>query len=402
MFAAHAGSREVRASHPMTSGPARLGQKGLQMLCRPGQSKDVDNIAPRSIMSDTPPSKRIRRDASLTMEQLRVLAALREGRNVFATGPAGVGKSYLIKRALECAPNPAATYVTATTGVAAINIGGATLHSFAGIRDGRGTLAKLLGRARGDPAASARWRTCRLLIIDEISMLDADLLERIDGVARAIRNRPHSPFGGVQLLLTGDLLQLPPVGSRDPSCPPPLLAFQSPAWAALDLVTVPLTIVFRQRDPSFAAMLAEVRLGRCSAATLDALRARVGTCPAPGVVATRLRARRNEVDAINNRAFASLPGEVHTFRAMDEGPDVAQWPCPAPAVLHLRVGCAVLLLKNLDVAAGLSNGSQGVVVDFLDPDEGGYPLVTMWQLGKRSQIVTCLRHSRRHWEQHGR
>jgi ATP-dependent DNA helicase PIF1 len=336
-------------------------------------------------------AKRARPNPSaLTADQQRVLDALHAGRNVLATGPAGVGKTFLIQHVVENARNPGTTFLTATTGVAAVQLGGATLHAFAGIRDGTASLSRMISRIRTDSAAARRWRLCDLLIVDEVSMLDADLLERVDGIARAVRNQPRLPFGGVQLLLTGDFCQLPPVGPRShpeyaegtacalpPPCgtpPPPRLAFQSPAWEAIDPVVVSLTTVFRQqRDPLFAAMLAEIRLGRCSEASLETLRTRVGVPPPTDAVVTRLRARCQDVEIINARAFdtmsrvhpigRSLIGSttpIHSFTALDEGPDVLHgWTCPAPPILHLRMGSSVLLLKNLDVYSTPPGSERG-------------------------------------------
>ena len=112
-----------------------------------------------------------------------------------------------------------------------MNIEGTTLHMFCGVRDGRGTRVELVARVRADPGAYERWRTCRLLVVDEVSMLDADLLERLDAVARAIREVPERSFGGMQVLLLGDFLQLPPVGPRvhpdHGASPAPRMAFQN-------------------------------------------------------------------------------------------------------------------------------------------------------------------------------
>lgn len=154
-----------------------------------------------------------------------------------------------------------------------------------------------------------------------------------------------------------------------------------------------LSVIFRQRDPAFTALLAEVRAGRCSGATLALLRGRVGIRPPEGHVATKLRARCREVDAINASAFDALCGEVREFAAQDEGPEAAQLVCPAPALLRLRVGCVVLLLKNVDVASGLCNGAQGTVQGFATEAEGGHPLVAFGD-GKPRPIApaqwTCM------------
>ena len=127
---------------------------------------------------------------------------------MFLTGGAGTGKSFLLRRIVSTLP-PNSTFVTASTGVAACHIGGYTLHSFAGIGTVPGTDEENVARAsREGPAA--KWRHFSHLIIDEISMVDGQLFDQLEYVARAIRGN-QKPFGGIQLILTGDFFQLPPV-----------------------------------------------------------------------------------------------------------------------------------------------------------------------------------------------
>ena len=147
----------------------------------------------------------------LSAEQSNVLEMVKSGESVFFTGSAGTGKSYLLRRIISTLP-PETTYPTASTGAAACLIGGTTLHSFAGIGSGGGSLEKCISLASRDQHAQT-WRKCRCLIIDEISMVDADLFDKIEGVARAVR-RSKEHFGGIQLVVCGDFLQLPPV-SKD-------------------------------------------------------------------------------------------------------------------------------------------------------------------------------------------
>lgn len=144
----------------------------------------------------------------LSAEQARVLQAVKNGENVFFTGSAGTGKSYLLKRVVSSMP-PETTYCTASTGAAASLVGGTTLHAFAGIGTGNGTVEQCIRLASRDYHAS-NWRKCRCLIIDEISMIDGDFFDKMEEVARAVR-KSQKPFGGLQLVVCGDFLQLPPV-----------------------------------------------------------------------------------------------------------------------------------------------------------------------------------------------
>ena len=152
-----------------------------------------------------------RKIPELTSEQLEVLRAVQQGKNVFFTGSAGTGKSYLLKRIIGSLP-PSSTFATASTGVAACHIGGTTLHAFAGIGDGVADLEACITMA-SKHLKMERWRRCRHLIIDEISMVDANYFDKIETVARKVR-QCERPFGGIQLVICGDFLQLPPV-SRD-------------------------------------------------------------------------------------------------------------------------------------------------------------------------------------------
>ena len=150
-------------------------------------------------------------NSKFSSEQLKVLEMVRKGESVFFTGSAGTGKSYLLKQIMGILP-PESTFATASTGSAACQIGGMTLHSFAGIGTGIAPIEQCIAQASRQHRA-AQWRKCQCLIIDEISMIDADYFDKLDAVAKAVR-KSKRPFGGIQLVLCGDFLQLPPV-SKD-------------------------------------------------------------------------------------------------------------------------------------------------------------------------------------------
>lgn len=147
----------------------------------------------------------------LSKEQTQVLQAVKNGESIFFTGSAGTGKSYLLRRIISSMP-PESTFCTASTGAAASLVGGTTLHAFAGIGTGSGSIEQCIRLAsREYPAAN--WRKCQCLIIDEISMIDGEFFDKLETVARAVR-KSRKPFGGIQLVVCGDFLQLPPV-ARD-------------------------------------------------------------------------------------------------------------------------------------------------------------------------------------------
>ncbi|XP_021092741.1 ATP-dependent DNA helicase PIF1 isoform X1 [Heterocephalus glaber] len=278
-----------------------------------------------------PPSK-----PQLSEEQAAVLRVVLKGQSVFFTGSAGTGKSYLLKRILGSLP-PTGTVATASTGVAACHIGGTTLHAFAGIGSGQAPLAQCVALAQR-PGVRQGWLSCRRLVIDEISMVEADLFDKLEAVARAVRQQ-DKPFGGIQLIICGDFLQLPPVtkGSQ-----PPRFCFQAKSWRKCVPVTLELTEVWRQADTAFISLLQAVRLGRCSDEVTRQLRAtaahKVGR---DGIVATRLCTHQDDVALTNERRLQELPGEVHSFKALDSHPELARTldaQCPVSWLLQLKLG----------------------------------------------------------------
>ncbi|GMF52285.1 unnamed protein product [Phytophthora fragariaefolia] len=230
----------------------------------------------------TSPLRPDHKNTSLTAEQERVLQIVAQGKNVFFTGSAGTGKSFLLQHLLKhgCGHAMGRVFATATTGIAAYNIGGMTLHHFAGIdpraHTSRQELLKQVARKKD---AVTRWKLVRVLVIDEISMLDGRLFDDLEAVARQIR-RNSAFFGGIQLILSGDFFQLPPVGRRaggqtGEAVPlPPLLCFESNAWIRGITETVMLKEIFRQRDDEFVRILNAFRVGRPTPAMIKKLNER--------------------------------------------------------------------------------------------------------------------------------
>ena len=319
--------------------------------------------------------------AGLNAGQRSTFARALAGHNVFVTGAAGTGKSFLMRSitdALEEA-RPGGVAVTAPTGIAASHIGGTTIHSWAGVGLGKGDAAKLVEKVCSTGAACARWRQTTTLVIDEVSMLDGQLFGALDAVGRAVRGSSR-PFGGLQLILCGDFYQLPPVSLAWAG-----FAFQSSAWAAAAVATCVLTEIVRQQgDARFIALLNEVRVGVCSADTA----AQLARChvskkarPTDGILPTRLYCRNVNVDAENATHLAALPGHAERFAARDvfkREPSTADdekklrdaLEKKAAASLDLKVGAQVILTKNWP-DMNLVNGSRGIVVSFTVKNVGG-------------------------------
>eukprot|EP01046_Picozoa_sp_COSAG06_P006728 COSAG06_NODE_320_length_17586_cov_9.121347_12_plen_764_part_00 len=312
--------------------------------------------------------------ASLGKEQLRVMDAVVErGASVFFTGNAGTGKSFLLRAIVEELQRrrPRGVFVTASTGIAAANVGGTTLHSFAGIGLGEDDAATMERMLKAKPRA--RWREAQVLVIDEISMLDGVLMDKLDSLARMVRRQPEQAFGGIQLVLVGDFFQLPPVKlGQDPTVQ---FCFAARCWHEVVTETFVLSHVYRQRDAAFLRMLDEVRHGRVGPESEEILhRAYQQTLAAAprgagdddGIKPTRLYATNRNVDTENERELLQLAGNAKVYTAVDKGETNArrhlEQNCLAPTVLELKIGAQVMLLKNLHVEDGLTNGSRGVVV----------------------------------------
>jgi ATP-dependent DNA helicase PIF1 len=312
----------------------------------------------------------------LTDEQMEVLNAALHGKSLFFTGAAGTGKSLLLRMMIErlrtkCGADK--VFVTATTGVAAVNVSGCTLHSFAGIGLGTDDRSTMLTKITNNKIASRRWKAASVLIVDEISMLSAELFDKLEYVACAIRERPLDSFGGLQVILCGDFFQLPPISDVYNTNTPAQFCFESARWNIVVKKTFVLHRIFRQKDLVFQHMLNEIRIGEPSQTTVEALNAccRQLKVSKNGILPTRLYPHRVDVCAQNRRRLAQLKTETHVFYAHDWERDPKttflkrlQDNCQAPQKLELKVGAQVMLLKNLDVDLELVNGSRGVVIGF--------------------------------------
>lgn len=309
------------------------------------------------------------------------------GKSIFITGPGGTGKSFLINKLYDTLTSgsfgaiPKKIGITALTGCAALLLHpkAKTLHSWAGIGLGKEAPAQLLAYVRKTKNA-ANWRKADGLIIDEISMMTADLFDKLDFIAKAMR-KSDAPFGGLQLIVVGDFFQLPPVASTTS------FAFESAAWKAAGLTTYNLTEIVRQKDPVFQTILNEARIGKLSDQSYSLLKTRIRR-PAKGdgkILPTMLFTRRAEVNAINMSYLSKLTADQKIFKATTEPNTIAQAfvkqeidravakldnDGPYYVELSLCVGAQVMLTVNKP-DLGLVNGSRGVVVDF----QGELPLV---------------------------
>lgn len=227
----------------------------------------TDGEVSREDMQHAVKSQGVKQSAiSLSHEQEVVKELVCEQKkSVFFTGPAGTGKSVLMRAIIaqlkkKFAKDPERLAVTASTGLAACNIGGMTLHSFAGIGLGKEDVATLVKKIRRNPKAKNRWIKTKILVIDEISMVDGDLFDKLSQIGRTLRNNGR-PWGGIQLVITGDFFQLPPVPDRDTR--EARFAFDASTWNTSIDHTIGLTEVFRQKDPGKLPMACYHRYEQC-------------------------------------------------------------------------------------------------------------------------------------------
>ena len=340
---------------------------------------------------------------SLSGEQKDAMRAAVYGcKSMLITGGAGTGKSVLLRtivRQLRQMYPKEGIAVTATTGIAGLNIRGQTIHSWAGIGFGTRTVSDLVEHIRKRRYLVKRWERVEVLVIDEVSMLDAALFDKLEGIARAVR-RDQRPFGGIQLILCGDFFQLPPVSQRTPEglvCPGEYrsnFAFDARTWNDCVSQTVVLTEVFRQAEEDLVHALNQLRIGQV---TPDVERFFVNLSRdidcSDGIMPTELFPRKAEVERANQSRLAALHGIPHTYDAIDmvydnfiaksdeerrkiRGLRLSELAKStiAPARIELCIGAQVMLTKNLN--EDLVNGSCGVVIGFarLEREQGDAPV----------------------------
>lgn len=300
-------------------------------------------------------------------------------RSLFLTGKAGTGKSTFLRHI--CANTKKKHVILAPTGIAAINAGGSTLHSFFKLPfhpllpdDERYSIRNMRSTLKYTSEKRKIIREVELIVIDEISMVRADIIDFIDKVLRVYSRNMREPFGGKQLLLVGDIYQLEPVVKEDerrmlhPYYPTSFF-FGARVWREMRLVSIELHKVYRQNDPAFISILDHIRTSDATDADLRTLNTRVGGTldTAGGSLAITLSTRRDTVDYINEKRLKQLPGEAVTFYGEVKGefPDSS---LPTPMELEVKPGAQIIFIKN-DMDKRWVNGTLGVV-EGIDEDEG--------------------------------
>lgn len=339
----------------------------------------------------------------LSEEQNRPFKDIVQLENVCITGSAGTGKSTILK-ALRHHFSEAylRLAVCGSTGIAAVNVGGLTLHTWAGLGMGDGAASTIANRIIHAPNRRPYENIVNTnhLAIDEISMIPGSLFEKIDQIFQLVRKN-EKPFGGIQLILFGDFLQLPPVSESNDK--PEKFAFQTEAWKRAGIKTHMLTKVYRQADEAFAAALNSVRVGEVTpavSAILNGCYRKVDPNPEhPPVILTT---HNKDAENINLRRLALIDARHHGFDAKDDGSERAKKileRCLMPSKLELKVGAQVMLCVNMDQERGLVNGSVGEVVSFTPWMRGIIPVVKFqngitqeieswtWDIRENEQVI---------------
>jgi ATP-dependent exoDNAse (exonuclease V) alpha subunit len=307
------------------------------------------------------------------MTQQEALHILKLGHNVYLTGAAGSGKTYLLNQYIDyLKKNSVPIGITASTGIAATHMRGVTIHSWAHI----GIKEKLTPADLHAIAGRIDWRMqllhTRVLIIDEVSMLNHFRLDMVDQVLRTVHEN-DLPFGGIQVVLCGDLFQLPPVVKNGE---PIRYVTDSAVWKHMSIKVCYLTEQHRQNDKDFLALLNEIRDSNISNHSLEKLGSRIDKGIRGKVTPTKLYTHNADVDSINTAELAKLPGEEWIFDMTSHGESALiktlQDSCLAPRELHLKEGAMVMFVQN-NRARGYVNGTLGKVVGF--SGEEGYPVV---------------------------
>lgn len=348
---------------------------------------------------------------SLSPEQEFAFSKLKKGENLFISGPGGSGKSYFIKYIVEYFHKHGIIHqVTSTTGCSSVLLSNnikinnkpiivKTIHSWSGIRLGKGPVNEIVKSVLKRPNVVKEWKICKALIIDEISMLSKKLFHLLDIIGRTIRHC-ELPFGGIQIICLGDFYQLPPVGDRDDP-DSYSFCFESPQWSLAFPVEnhIEFTTIFRQTDETFKRILQEVRSGKLSEDGCRTLMERVDveydSEKHEGILPIKIFATRNQVTAVNQKHYQELSGEEYVYQIgvntnmtkyVETGLPFEEeiqekisamsqyeidYECkgiiqniPVEESFGLKNGAIVMCLVNLDLTLGIANGSLGRIIGF--------------------------------------
>lgn len=341
---------------------------------------------------------------TLSIDQKYAFAKFQQGSNVFITGPGGTGKTRMIQFLVSHMKQTGVNYqVCALTGCAAVLLqcNAKTIHSWSGVKLGKGAKDQIVFRIMKNATLAKAWRNIQVLVVDEVSMMSYKMFDLLDEIGRTIR-KSALPFGGIQLVFTGDFFQLPPIADAgDPYTA--AFCFESPRWALTFPTSscIELKTVFRQTDSTYIEILKQIRKGYIDVEYADMLHKCVkreyDAEKYGGCTPTKLFPVRNKVDAVNNAMFLKLDGPEHVFEYtysknnltyVDNGKllsaedmlkcggltqkdvemevDALLLTIQTSKTVSLKKGAVVMCTTNISIEDGICNGSQGVVIDFVE------------------------------------
>ena len=332
----------------------------------------------------------------LSIEQQLAFDKYVQGHNIFITGPGGSGKSALIKKIYDHAfKHFRNIHVTALTGCAAVllNCKAKTLHSWAGIGLGNGTIEQLVTKIKKNKFSKALWKGTNILIVDEVSMLSLKLFTLLNEIGKAVRGN-LKPFGGIQIIFSGDFFQLPPVGDKE-EIDTQRFCFESDEWSAIFNrdCQIQLIKIFRQTDETYSTILNQIREGKIKRKSNDLLLQYVGRPFSANLVAepTKLYPTRSKVENINNTKMAALQGEEREYNIkylkdleMTKADRIKRHEFNEKDIqielnflsnnlicdkeMKLKIGSQVMCIVNIQSDTGIEvcNGSQGIITAFCE------------------------------------
>ena len=309
------------------------------------------------------------------MNQDKALAILKSGQNVFLTGSAGAGKTYVLNQYIKyLKERKVGMAITASTGIAATHINGQTIHSWSGmgIKDSiSNAQLRDLGKKQ---YIKKNMENVSVLIVDEISMLHKRQLEMLNDILMFFKENIE-PFGGVQVIFSGDFFQLPPI-SREEQADKDKFCFMARAWTEAKLTVCYLTQQFRQNDLDFNGILNEIRSRSLSKKSIRSLEE---TMYNQQTIATKLYTHNADVDRINTEHLLELSSDLFTFHATATGNpnmfEMLKKSILAPEILQIKIGAKVMLVRN-NFDKGYSNGTLGKVEDITEDEEGNeFPII---------------------------
>ncbi len=332
------------------------------------------------------------------MNQKEALKVLKSGANVFLTGSAGTGKTFLLNKFIDYLKDSQIKVgVTASTGIAATHLDGRTIHSWSGIGLKREMDEKSIKKIIKKKFLRKRIKEAEVLVIDEISMLDADRFDLVNEICKRVR-KSNLPFGGIQIILSGDFFQLPPV-SIDQKLQ---FSFQSFAWKELNLKVCYLTEQFRHTDKNLISILNKIRKNKAGKKELNLLKERLNKSIKDLDKPTKLYAHNFNVDLINRYELDRINEKEMIYNMSSVGSEklihVLKKSCLAPEKLRLKKGAIVMFIKN-NFEKGYVNGTLGRIVNY----NGNCPLVetrsglkvnvqpTKWHIKEEDEILASIK-----------